>query len=138
MTIVNPCLNQSSIPSFDDANGFFRVKRGLNSKSRWNKAKIFAAVIEPELLFYASDISCVTDVTVIITIVIIVTITIMTKGTTVLIQTDQAKGSQVSNYRPIACLPIMWRLFTGILGEKLYVHLERNGLLTDDQKGRRK
>ena len=23
--------------------------------SRWNKAKIFAAVVEPELLFYASD-----------------------------------------------------------------------------------
>ena len=34
----------------------------FRSKSRWKKAKIFAAVVEPELLFYASDVSCVTDV----------------------------------------------------------------------------
>ena len=33
--------------------------------SRWNKAKIFAAVVEPELLFYAYDVSCVTDATVV-------------------------------------------------------------------------
>ena len=56
MTIVNPPSNQSSTRSFHDANGFFRVKRGLNSKSRWKKAKIFAAVVEPELLFYASEV----------------------------------------------------------------------------------
>ena len=30
MTIVNSRLNQSSTRSLDDANGFFRVKRGLN------------------------------------------------------------------------------------------------------------
>ena len=63
MTIVNARSNQSSTRSFDNKNCFFRVQRGLNSKSpRWNKAKIFAAVVEPELLFYASDVSCVTDV----------------------------------------------------------------------------
>ena len=37
MTIVNTRSNQSSTRSFDDANRFFRVQRGLNSKSRWNK-----------------------------------------------------------------------------------------------------
>ena len=62
MTIVNPRSNQSSTRSFDDANGFFSVQRGLNSKSHWNNAKIFAAVVELELLFCASDVSCLTDV----------------------------------------------------------------------------
>ena len=32
----------------------------------------------------------------------------------------------------------MWKLLTGIMGEKLYQHLERNGLLADEQKGCRK
>ena len=53
----------------------------------------------------------------------------------VLIQKDQNKGTQANNYRPIAYLPIMWKLLTGILGKKLYQHLERDGLLTDEQKG---
>ena len=61
MTIVNKRSNQSSTRSFDDANRFFRVQGGLNSKSRWNKSEIVAAVVEPEL-FYTSDVSCVTDV----------------------------------------------------------------------------
>ena len=61
MTIVNPRSNQSSTRS-DSTMQIFRVKRRLNSKSRWNKAKIIAAVVEPELLFYTSDASCVTDV----------------------------------------------------------------------------
>ena len=62
MTIVNTCSNQSSTRRFDNANTFFRVQRGLNSESRWNKAEIFAAVVESELLFYTSDVSCITDV----------------------------------------------------------------------------
>ena len=31
----------------------------------------------------------------------------MDRGRTVLIQKDTAKGAQASNYRPIACLPMM-------------------------------
>ena len=62
MIIVNVRSNQSSTRSFDNANCFFNVQWGLNSKSCRNKAKIFAAVVEPELLFYVSDISWVTDV----------------------------------------------------------------------------
>jgi len=58
MTIVNTRSNQSSTRSFDDANCFFRVQRGPNYKSRWNKVKIFAAVVKPELLFYASVTHC--------------------------------------------------------------------------------
>ena len=55
-----------------------------------------------------------------------------------MIRKDKAKGVQACNYRPIACLPMMWKLLTGAMGEKLYHHLERNGLLTDEQKGCRK
>ncbi|XP_047501185.1 uncharacterized protein LOC125047118 [Penaeus chinensis] len=32
----------------------------------------------------------------------------------------------------------MWKLLTGIMGKKLYQHLEGNGLLADQQKGCRK
>ena len=62
----------------------------------------------------------------------------MVKGRTVLIQKDPAKGKAVSNYRPIACLPLMWKLLTGIFAEKIYDHLHVNDLLPDEQKGCRK
>ena len=62
----------------------------------------------------------------------------MVRGRTVLIQKDTVKGAQASNYRPIACLPMMWKLLTGGMGKKFYHHLERNGLITDEQKGCRK
>ena len=62
----------------------------------------------------------------------------MVKGRTVLIQKDRAKGRVASNYRPIACLPLMWKLLTGIFAEKIYDHLQANSLLPDEQKGCRK
>ncbi len=62
----------------------------------------------------------------------------MVKGRTVLLQKDPAKGRAVSNYRPIACLPLMWKLLTGIFAEKIYDHLHTNSLLPDEQKGCRK
>ena len=42
------------------------------------------------------------------------------------------------NYRPIACLPIMWKLLTGIFAEQIYDHLKDNNLLLDEHKGCRK
>ena len=62
----------------------------------------------------------------------------MVKGRTVLIQKDPAKGTVASNYRPIACLPIMWKLFTGMFAEAIYDHLDNQKLLPDEQKGCRK
>jgi hypothetical protein len=62
----------------------------------------------------------------------------MVKGRTVLIQKDSAKGLGASNYRPITCLPLMWKLLTGIFAEKIYDHLKDNNLLPDEQKGCRK
>ena len=35
-----------------------------SAETRRNKAEIFAAVVEPELLSYSSDVACVTDVVV--------------------------------------------------------------------------
>ena len=62
----------------------------------------------------------------------------MVKGRTVLIQKDPVKGNVESNYRPIACLPIMWKLLTGIFAERIYDHLHANSLLPNEQKGCRK
>ena len=62
----------------------------------------------------------------------------MVKGRTVLIQKDPAKGRSASNYRPIACLPLMWKLLTGIFADKIYDHLHASSLLPDEQKGCRK
>ena len=39
----------------------------------------------------------------------------MIKGRTVLIQNDKSKGNEASNYRPITCLPLTWKLLTGII-----------------------
>ena len=62
----------------------------------------------------------------------------MVKGRTVLIQKDAAKGVVASNYRPIACLPLMWKLLTGIFADKMYDHLQANQLFPDEQKGCRR
>ena len=54
---------------------------------------------------------------------------------------DSERSSQrraASNYRPIACLPLMWKLLTGIFADKIYDHLHTNSLLPDEQKGCRK
>ena len=56
----------------------------------------------------------------------------------VLIQKDPSKGTVASNYRPIACLPIMWKLLTGMFAESIYDHLDDQKLLPDEQKGCRK
>ena len=40
----------------------------------------------------------------------------------------------MSNFRPITCLPLIWKLLTGILAEELYEHLEKTNLLAREQK----
>ena len=59
-------------------------------------------------------------------------------GSTTLIMKDKDKGAEVSNFRPITCLPLMWKLFTGLLSQEIYQHLEQQNLLPDAQKGCRK
>ena len=57
-----------------------------------------------------------------------------TVGRTVLIQKVKEEGNVVNNYRPITCLPIVWKLFTGILADEIYNHLENEKLLPMEQK----
>ena len=42
----------------------------------------------------------------------------MTKGKTTLIQKDPSKGTDTNNYRPITCLPIMWKIITAQIREE--------------------
>jgi len=45
------------------------------------------------------------------------------------------KGPVPSNYRPITCLPTLWKLFTSCIAELLYAHLNSNDLFPVEQKG---
>ena len=62
----------------------------------------------------------------------------MTKGKSTLIQKDPNKGTAPNNYRPITCLPMMWKILTAQIREKIYYSLTSRGLFPDEQKGYRK
>ena len=62
----------------------------------------------------------------------------MVESRTVHIQKDPTKGNAVSNYRPIACLNLLWKLLTGIITDKLYEHLKNQELLPEEQIGCRR
>ena len=59
----------------------------------------------------------------------------LTKGKTVLIMKEKEKGNDVTNYRPITCLPLMWKVLTGIIGDAMYEYLDNEELLPEEQKG---
>lgn len=48
-------------------------------------------------------------------------------------ETDSPK-----NYRPITCLPTMYKTLTSILSDRTCCHMLNNNLLPSEQKGRRK
>ena len=62
----------------------------------------------------------------------------MTTGRTVLCQKDQERGSAVGNYRPTSCLPLAWKLMTGIVTDSMYEFSVENGALPVEQKGCRR
>ena len=62
----------------------------------------------------------------------------MTKRKTTLIQKDSSKGTDPNNYRPITCLPMMWKILTAQIRGKIYYSLTSSGLFPDEQKGCRK
>ena len=53
----------------------------------------------------------------------------MVTGKTLLCVKELEKGNGVANFRPITCLPLLWKLLTGILAEELYEHLEQANIL---------
>ena len=59
----------------------------------------------------------------------------MAHGRTVLCQKDPRRGNVAENYRPITCLPLMWKRLTGMIAEGPCNYLEREKLLPEEQKG---
>ena len=59
----------------------------------------------------------------------------MTKGRTTLIQKDPNKGTIPNNYRPLTCLPMMWKILTAQIREEIYYSLTSRGLIPDELKG---
>ena len=62
----------------------------------------------------------------------------LTRGRNSLLQKDKSAGNVASNYRPITCLPLMWKLLTGVIADQIYAHLDQEKLLPEEQKGCRK
>ena len=62
----------------------------------------------------------------------------MTKWNTTLIQKEPSKGTTQKNYRPITCLPTMWKILTAQIREEIYYSLRSRGLFPEEQKGCRK
>ena len=62
----------------------------------------------------------------------------LTLGRTILCLKDPNKGNAVDNYRPISCLPMMWKLLTGVIADGIYQYLDENQLLPEEQKGCRR
>ena len=59
----------------------------------------------------------------------------VTHGRTVLRQKDPQKGNTADNHGPITCLPLMWKLLTGVVAEEMCNYLEREKILPEEQKG---
>ena len=62
----------------------------------------------------------------------------LVEGRTILVMKDSKNGTEVGNYRPTACLNLIWKFLTGIVSDKTYDHIEKNRLLTEEQKGSRR
>ena len=62
----------------------------------------------------------------------------LVEGRTILVIKDSKKGTEARNYKPIACLNLIWKLLTEIISDKTYDHLEENRLLSEEQKGTRR
>ena len=62
----------------------------------------------------------------------------MSKGQIKLIQEEPSKGTAPNNYRPITCLPMMWKILTAQIKKDIHNSLTSRGLFPDEQKGCRK
>ena len=58
----------------------------------------------------------------------------LTKERAVLIPKDPAKGNMPSNFRPITCLPLMWKLLTSMISDKITEHMAEKNLLSWEKK----
>ena len=60
------------------------------------------------------------------------------KGKATLVQKDLLKVTAPTNYRPITCLPMKWKILTAQIREKIYISLISRGIFPNEQKGCRK
>lgn len=58
----------------------------------------------------------------------------LTQGITYMLPKSE-NTSDPKNYRPITCLPVVYKLYTGILSKKISSHLTANNLLAVEQNG---
>ena len=58
----------------------------------------------------------------------------LTKERAVLIPKDPAKGNMPSNFRPITCLPLMWKLLTSMISDKITEHMAEKNLLSWEKR----
>ena len=49
----------------------------------------------------------------------------LTRGRTSLLDKDKSKGNVASNYRPVTCLPLMWKLLAAVIADQIYAHLDQ-------------
>jgi hypothetical protein len=58
----------------------------------------------------------------------------MTKGKTILIPKDE-NNEDHSTLRPITCLPTVYKIFTSVITQKTYRHIETHNIISEEQKG---
>ena len=56
----------------------------------------------------------------------------MSKGRAALLQNDKSKDNITSNYRPITCLLIIWKLLSGVVADQIYRNLHKQKLLPEE------
>ena len=62
----------------------------------------------------------------------------MTTGRTSLILKNPKHPEKESNYRPITCLPTIWKLLTSVISDQIYNFLDSNDLIPWQQKGNKR
>ena len=59
----------------------------------------------------------------------------LTRRRTSLLQKNKSKSNVASNYRPITCFTLTWKLLTGVIADLIHAHLDQEKLLPEQQKG---
>jgi hypothetical protein len=59
----------------------------------------------------------------------------LTQGTTLLLPKDQQNLQDPAKYRPITCLPTLYKIITSLIAHRIYDHCELNNIISEQQKG---
>ena len=131
-------ISRARLPKVYTLSDFHLLTRTLARNPLGNDFRIkirqSAKRIKSKLIIILNIKTKIITLTIIIIIVIIIIIIII-----IIINSNNNNNNDydVGNYRPITCLPIMWKVLTGIIAEDLHQHYQ-SSLLPDEQKGCRK